>query len=141
MKCYKLVATVYFLSDVLPHLSRLSRIFQREDGDLSLIQPCLKTTINTISKYEDTAGPNLSRVDQVLATDLRDFDITATSTQREAFLASIQAEYIEAIVNQLQDRFPHFELLGAFSIFDPKNLPQGEEDISTYGLDSVEILS
>ena len=72
---------------------------------------------------------------------MRDFDITATNTQREAFLASIQAEYIKVIVNQLQDHFPHVELLGAFSIFDPKNLPQAEEDISTYGLDSVEILS
>ena len=44
MKCYNFVATVYLLSDVLPHLSRLSRIFQREDVDLSLIQPCLKTS-------------------------------------------------------------------------------------------------
>ena len=90
------VCTVYLLSDVLPHLSRLSRIFQRGDVDLSLIQPCLKTTIDTISKYKETAGPNLSRNDQVLATDLRDFDITATYTQREAFLASIQAEYIKS---------------------------------------------
>ena len=37
MKCYKFVATAHLLSDILPHLSRLSRIFQKEDIDLSLI--------------------------------------------------------------------------------------------------------
>lgn len=41
MKCNKFVATAYLLSDVLPHLSRLSKIFQKEDVDHSLIQPCL----------------------------------------------------------------------------------------------------
>ena len=76
----------------------------------------------------------------MLATDLKDFAITATSAQKEAFVSNIQVEYIKAIVNQLQDRFPHVELLGAFSISDPKNLPQAEEN-STHGLDSVEILS
>ncbi len=30
MKCYKFVAGAYLLSDVLPHLSRLSRIFQKQ---------------------------------------------------------------------------------------------------------------
>jgi len=35
MKSYKFVATAYLLSDVLPHLSRLSRIFQKENVDLS----------------------------------------------------------------------------------------------------------
>ena len=42
MKSYKSVASVYLLSDILPHLGRLSRIFQKENVDLSLIQPCLK---------------------------------------------------------------------------------------------------
>ena len=37
MKSYKFVASVYLLSDILPHLGRLSRIFQKENVDLSLI--------------------------------------------------------------------------------------------------------
>ena len=42
MKCYKFAACTYLLSDVLPHLSRLSRIFQKQTVDLTLIQQCLK---------------------------------------------------------------------------------------------------
>ena len=56
MKCYKFVASLYLLSDVLPHLNRLSRIFQKEDVDLSLIQPCLKTTIDAIKEYLRSPG-------------------------------------------------------------------------------------
>ena len=46
IKCYNFVACAYLLSDVLPHLSRLSRIFQKQDVDFSLVQPCLKTAID-----------------------------------------------------------------------------------------------
>ena len=37
IKCYKFIACAYLLSDVLPHLSRLSRIFRKQDVDLSLV--------------------------------------------------------------------------------------------------------
>ena len=87
MKCYKFVACLYLLSDVLPHLSCLSRIFQKEDVDLSLVQPCLKTTIDAIKEYMHCPEPNLSKVD-VLVTDLKDFQIVATDSQKDAFKSS-----------------------------------------------------
>jgi hypothetical protein len=40
MKNYRFLACAYLLSDILPHLSRLSRVFQ-QNIDFSLIQPCL----------------------------------------------------------------------------------------------------
>ena len=70
MKCNNLVATAHLLSDILPHLSRLSQIFQKEDVDLSLIQPCLKSIIDAI---EESNGPNLSQVDEVISVNLKDF--------------------------------------------------------------------
>ena len=82
MKSYKFVASVYLLSDIL---GRLSRIFQKENVDLSLIQPCLKSTIDAIKKYEDDPGPNLSKLDKVLVTELTDFQIEATSQQKDSF--------------------------------------------------------
>lgn len=86
VQCYKFVATAFLLSDVLPHLNHLSKIFQKVDVDLSLIQLCLQTIIDTISKYKDTAGPNLSKV---LSTELKDFAIDATNAQKEAFKSGI----------------------------------------------------
>ena len=77
------------LSDVLPHLSRLSRTFQKENVDLCHIQPCLKTTMVAIKQYLHNPGPNLSKVDHALATDLEVFQIVATYAQKEAFKSSV----------------------------------------------------
>ena len=77
---------------------------------------CLKTTIDTISEYKDTAGPNLSKVDVVLSTELEEFNIVTTSAQKEALLSEIQVKYIDTLVTHLRDCFSHVELLGAFSI-------------------------
>jgi hypothetical protein len=137
MKCYNFIACAYLLSDILPHLSHLSRIFQKENVDLSLIQPCVKSTIDTISKYKHTDGPNL---DSVLANDLRDFQITPTSAEKQAFKSRIQVVYVQAIIDKLNDRFPHVELIHAFSLFDPQALPSDEEDITSYGQDKLDVL-
>lgn len=56
MKSYKFVACAYLLSDILPPLSQLSLIFQKQNIDFSLVQPCLKTTIDSIKQYETTPG-------------------------------------------------------------------------------------
>ena len=99
----------------------------------------MKTTIDAIKEYPHSPGPNLSKVNHVLATDLKDFQIVVTDTQREAFKSSIQAVYIQAIIDQLYNRFPYVELLDAFSIFDPHTLPSDEKDRATHGLERLEV--
>jgi len=54
------------MSDVLPHLSRLSRIFQKVNVDFSFIKLCFQCTLDAISVYEHTDGPNLMKVEDVL---------------------------------------------------------------------------
>ena len=138
MKCYKFVATTYLLSDVLPHISRLSRIFQKENVDLTLIQPCLQTTIDAIKDYKDNTGPNLRKLDNVLATELKDFHITASDAQKEEFKSSIQRKYIGTLITGLENRFPDITELSAFSIFDPSKIPSSQEEFAVYGTDKLE---
>ena len=127
MKSYKPVATMYWLSDVLPHLSRLSKIFQKEDVDLSLIQPSLQATIETITRCKDSPGPNLSKVDVLLSTDLKNFNIEASSTRRNP--SGCKSKKIhKAIVTHLESRFPSVELLGALSIFNPQTIATQAND-------------
>ena len=57
---------------------------------LLFIQPCLKSTIDAIKKYEDDPGPNLSKLDEVVVTELKDFQIEATSQQKDSFKNQIQ---------------------------------------------------
>ena len=140
MKCYKFLACAYLLSDVLPHLSRLSRIFQKQNIDLSLIQPCLRNVIDCIKQYRDTFGPNLSKLDAVISSELESFTITLTERGKKEFKSSIQVPYIEGIVKQLEDRFPNVDCLDAFSIFDPQKIPSSPEQMVAYGQDKIDYL-
>ena len=97
-----------------------SRIFQKENVDLSLIQPCVKSTIDAISKYKYTDGP--------------------TSAEKQAFKSRIELVYVQAIIDKLNDRFPHVELIHTFSLFDPHALPCDEEDLTSYGQDKLDVL-
>ena len=54
VKTYYFVACCKLLSKVLPHINRLSLLFQFEDVDLSVIQPNLNATIHAIEQYRDS---------------------------------------------------------------------------------------
>lgn len=64
----------------------------------------------------------------------------ATTDQKQAFKSSIQVRYIQAIVDQLNDRFPNVQLLETFSIFDSQALPSDEEELPGYGQDKLKTL-
>lgn len=53
MKTYNFIATVYLLSDVLPHLTTLSLLFQRQSVDLSVVQPQVTATIKCSRIIQD----------------------------------------------------------------------------------------
>ena len=63
IKSYNFVATLYLLSDVLPHLSSLSLVFQRESVDLCIVEPQVAATIATLKHLCSQAGPYLGQLD------------------------------------------------------------------------------
>lgn len=139
VKSYKFIACAYLLADVLPHLGRLSLIFQKQNVDLTLVQPCLKATVDAISLYKDTPGPQLSKVDHVITSELKEFDIRVTDAMKQDFKANVQSKYSQAVLDGLSDRFPNMTELEAFSLFDPQKLPS-EEELAKYGERKLEIL-
>ena len=66
LKCYKFVATLYLLSDVLPLLSKQSLIFQKEDIDLCVITPVVSTTVASLKVLHDKPGVYLKQLDEVV---------------------------------------------------------------------------
>ena len=56
MKSYNFVATVYFLSDILPHLSVLNLIFQKDDVDLAVVKPQVSATIASLKFLHNNPG-------------------------------------------------------------------------------------
>ena len=66
VKTYYFVACCKLLSKVLPHINRLSLLFQREDIDLSAIRPNLNATIHAI----ETLILELLRMHELSAFDI-----------------------------------------------------------------------
>ena len=69
MKCYKFIFSIYVLSDILPHLSRIWGIFRKQTVALPLIQPCLKDTLDWVKQYKEMSGPNLRKLDEVISSE------------------------------------------------------------------------
>ena len=73
MKTYNFVASLYLFSDihVLPHICKLSRVFQYQQVDLSMIKPQLQATLAAIQQYSENPSPSLLHLDNDLETSLR----------------------------------------------------------------------
>ena len=126
VKSYKFVATLLMLSDVLPPLASLSRAFQREDLDYSLVKPLVGGTVATLQNLKITPGQHFSTLDKMLREDLQAFHIQVPANN--TFKANIHDRYLDTVIRHLQRRFPDIDLLEAFSIFDGKSWPEMLQD-------------
>ena len=85
VKSYNFVATLYLLSDVLPHLSSLSRVFQRVGVDLCTVEPEVAATIATLKNLRHQAGPYLRQLDDQLTKLATEFGLNVTDFMRHGF--------------------------------------------------------
>ena len=139
---YKFVASLYLLCDILPHLNRLSCMFQSADIDLSLVQPHVLATVTKLKQLRENPGNYLKALDHELSTSLKDWDFNASDEAKASFKSSIQIPYVDALIDNINNRFGDAGLISAFSIFDPTKLPQSEEEAveMNYGDDSLNTL-
>lgn len=122
IKTYEFVATLYLFSDILPHVCRLSLVFQQQDVDLALVRPQVNATLACIAAYKDNPTPSLSKLDEDLDTFLQGLGITIPPTKKVNFKTHIQKKYVKSLEEQLQNWFPDMELLDSFCIFNPYQL-------------------
>ena len=137
VKNHILVATLLFMSDFLAQLDKLSLVFQECEIDLSRVQPLITSCIRTIEGMKDVPGPALQSLQTVLA-ELANNDIVIVTGENADthFHDNIQVKYCEALVSNLQNRFPDLPVISAFSVFDPALLTSDP----TCGYDKLETL-
>ncbi|CAG8593889.1 16835_t:CDS:2, partial [Cetraspora pellucida] len=118
--------TTYFLADILNDLRRLTLIFQSDYVSLHEIKIQLNTVIQKITS--DFLGANGQ--EPTWGNHLYQF------LEKENILSNHIPSHIQqfarATIKNLQIRFPDHEILNAFYIFDPRNLP-GSTSLNEYG--------
>ena len=127
------------MCDVLPTLTRLSKTFQCQCVDFSVITDTVQAAIGAIEGFKHAPGPRLAGfLSDVPDTPteylcFKEHRISDSAAQREHFEKS-KIDFLDAFVANLNSRFPVADttLLTFFSVPDPQKLP-GEADLPTYG--------
>ena len=98
MKTFKFVATLSLMNDVLTHLARLSKLFQRRDVNLAHIEPLLtSSTVQTLQKMEThLRWPDFQRLDELIRTSLRPFTIAVAEDAKRNLKENIKLKFLRS---------------------------------------------
>lgn len=137
----KFIGTIYILQKVLPILAGLSQHFQKGNVNFSMIAPALdstKTNLKSLSEEEI-----FSSLLHDLSTDgrLSTLNVDVSEFTLDLLKRNLR-KYIEALCTNIDERFEQSPLFAAFSVFDPRCLPEREsEEFSSYGTASISTLA
>lgn len=138
---YEFVACTYLLSDILTSLNNLSLTFQKRDIDMSIVQPRVESTIFFLTSLKSVDGPIMKRLPQAIDEGLAIYNLHPTLEKIEKFKRTVIRPYIDSLVDNLKDRFPHIGLLDAFQLFNPAILPVPEsEELLDHGFMQLQTL-
>ena len=141
MKSYNFIASVYLLSDVLPKLTSLSLVFQREDVDLTTVRPQVNATISSLNLLLSHPGPYMQGLEAVLSELSNSYDFAITENQKKSFKKNIHDQYLRNLIGNLEARNSDAGVLSALAtIFNPQKAMSchtdlfgafGDEEIAT----------
>ena len=143
---YKFLATSCFLKDVLFHINKLSKVFQRDTINISVMKDTLQTTKSVLLSLKDQDGDSLSSLHKYLEDSNGEFHgvkLKRFNEQDKKAFKSLKLQYIEKLINGLDNRFPpqDTDILSCLNaIFNPKLLPDSAAAIRDYGKDELERL-
>ena len=94
----KFVASLCMFSDLLPHLSRLSRVFQKSTLNFSELQPALDTALMSVEQLQARPGPTEDQIEDYLeSVDLKISDVPSKllmwrRSVRQPYFRSLRCE-------------------------------------------------
>ncbi|KAJ8023492.1 hypothetical protein HOLleu_35949 [Holothuria leucospilota] len=119
---YKFTATMLLLCDVLPHINALSKAFQKQDSDYTVVRELVKSTVTTLKSLKETDGVNMARLPEFLAIAKPGAQNPPDETH---FRNNVRGRYIDALTENLQDRFNSEDCQGMsllLSLFKPSDI-------------------
>lgn len=138
---YYFVASLYLLSDILPHLSRLSRLFQESDIDFSKVQVHVANTLEVLEALKVHDGPYMQKLDSALEEELSACRVIVKDVDPHNFAKNVKIAYIEELIENVRSRFPDVAIISALSIFNSESIPPtSSEEFSKYGEEQLDVL-
>ena len=105
LRSIKFVLALAFLLDVLEPITKLSKLFQGDLIDISIVRPAVESTIAVLEDMQSNAGLHLRQVHDATQNGiytgikLQDTELLRTSFQKD------KREYLGKLISNLQKRF------------------------------------
>ena len=145
MCTYKFVACLFMLCDVLHTLAKLQGSLQSKDLDLATIPTLIQCTLSRLMEIKESVSSSTWFKEHMNvftdSTQLGTWNISVTQTDQEGFINSVYRPYIQSVIDHVRTRLRSSDVFSAFSVFDPSNLPDSEESLSSYGTDTISVLT
>ncbi|XP_073243918.1 uncharacterized protein C17orf113-like [Porites lutea] len=146
---FEFVAITALLHDLLQVISKLSKSFQAQSLDLSMIHPLVEATKSSLNDTQRVPSARraefLNLIDEQKLEDngrvdiqYRDVAIKVTAAGYTAFFQT-KERFIEEVVDNIDDRFPadSMTVLDALGILNPKRCPANP---AFYGNQELQVL-
>lgn len=125
MKNYRNLFFIHMLCDVCATVGSLTRLFEREDVDLSIIEPKLQATVAVLEKMKKHPGPYLSKVNAIA----KDLQIQVIDDMKQ--INDNKDDFLNNLVENIEGRLENPELVTRLAAL---NLTQANKDtLSFYG--------
>ena len=138
---YFFVAALSLFADILPHVCKLSRIMQNSSLDFSILEAVIDSCKKNIESQKTTPGKYTSDLDNLIQRlDEAGHHIEVDDHVRSLFDSQVKMPYIEALLKNIKDRFSSIEVVSAFQIFEPKQLPEDQSELHCFGIGELDCL-
>ena len=148
---WRMIGFFYFLYDILSHLTKLSKFFQRENLRFCDIRPMIEGTINSIEKEyvnindaQHFFGVNFQNLMIITnpfnsPPNIGSHSLKFTNEDYDDLIVDIY-RYSSSVVEEIKNRFPNVELIDSFKILNPREWNLTNDNISSYGRKELSVL-
>uniref|UniRef100_A0A667WMC5 Uncharacterized protein n=1 Tax=Myripristis murdjan TaxID=586833 RepID=A0A667WMC5_9TELE len=119
---YSFIALTHTLADVLPVMTKLNLVFQRDDVNLATIRPMVQASVVALTQLRDASGPEEELFQAECKVNMyRDVKVTHADDRAVQAFKKARAHYIQHLIDALHDRFPEdsLNLLNCSEFFRP----------------------
>ena len=127
IQTYNFTAMTHMLCDVLPVMTKLNLVFQKEDVNLSSIRPMVQASVTALTQLIESPGTEEKLFHEGTKDGLfKKVKLTQADQRFIHAFNSVREKYIQHLSDALKDRFPEYDLdiLNCFDVvFNPTRYP------------------
>uniref|UniRef100_A0A9J8ACM9 C17orf113 probable zinc finger domain-containing protein n=1 Tax=Cyprinus carpio carpio TaxID=630221 RepID=A0A9J8ACM9_CYPCA len=136
IQTYSFIALTHALADLLPVMTKLNLVFQKDNVNLSSIRPIVQASVAAFTHLRDVPGPE-EETFQAGYKDgtYKDVKVTNSSDRSIQAFKKARERYVQHLIDALLDRFPEdcMDLLHCLdALLNPSRYPQTHSALQEY---------